>query len=206
MTNIDVKSGILKKYNIHEADLLGSGMEAEVYIYGKDKVLKIYNRLSNFKKQEILKQFYSSIQSTHVSYQLPYIYNIMDEDGVVVTVEKRIYGENMNNLLPKLSDEQLNAVMKTYLFAHLELQSVKLDPPFKGLKLFDDYIPVTQQSDWNDVLQEYVISKQQEIGGYFSKDVINYQDKLQILLKILSCEYQGVYSLIHGDFFQAMYL
>lgn len=177
-------------------------MEAEVHIYGKDKVLKIYNSMSNYKKQEILRRFYDSIQSSDVSYEFPYIYNIVEEDNIVVTIEKRILGKSMQNFLSRLNNEQLNTLMNTYLSASLEMQAVKLDPNFEGYKLFDDYrIPASQQKDWHDLLKQYLIKKQKEVEGYFSEDVVNYQDKLGILLEILSSEYQGNYSLLHGDFY-----
>lgn len=177
-------------------------MEAEVHIYGKDKVLKIYNSMSNYKKQEILRRFYDSIQPSDVSYEFPYIYNIVEEDNIVVTIEKRILGKSMQNFLSRLNNEQLNTLMNTYLSASLEMQAVKLDPNFEGYKLFDDYrIPASQQKDWHDLLKQYLIKKQKEVEGYFSEDVVNYQDKLGILLEILSSEYQGNYSLLHGDFY-----
>ncbi|CAM4060068.1 aminoglycoside phosphotransferase family protein [Saccharibacillus endophyticus] len=202
ISNTDVKLKVLKRYNINEKDLIGSGMEAEVYGYGEDKVLKIYQGTSNYKKQGILKRFYDSIQSNDISFEFPYIYNIIDEDDIVVTIEKRIIGENMENVLSRMNDEQLETVMKNYLSANLEMQAVKPDPNFEGYKLFDDHgIPASQQKDWHDVLKQYLVKKQKELQGHFSEDVMNYEEKLRIILEILSFEYQGHHSLIHGDFY-----
>ncbi|MCQ4088430.1 aminoglycoside phosphotransferase family protein [Saccharibacillus sp. JS10] len=202
MPNTDAKSKVLRTYNINETDLIGSGMEAEVYRYGENKVLKIYNGTSNYEKQERLKHLYDSIQSSDVSFEFPYIYDIADEDNLVVTIEKRIAGENMQNVLSRLNDKQIDSMMKTYLSASLEMQAVKLNPKFEGYKLFDDYrIPASHQKDWHDLLKQYVMKKQNEVNRYFSKDVVHYEEKLKIILANLSSEYQGNYSLIHGDFY-----
>jgi fructosamine-3-kinase len=200
--NEGVKSKILQKYKISESGLIGWGTEAEVYNYGEGKVLKLYNYMSDFNKQKILKDFYNTIDAGEVSYELPRIYDIIEEAGTLITIEKRIEGKNMQKLLPHFNDEQLDNLFKTYLAASLELQNVKANSAFAGCKLFNDYyINSSQQKDWNAFLKQFVTYRQEGLKDYFSRDVLSYNSKLEKLLEVLSCKYEGEYSLIHGDFY-----
>jgi thiamine kinase-like enzyme len=196
------KSKILEKYKVSESDLIGCGTEARVYSCHEGRVLKVYNNISDFNKQKILKNFYETIDSREVSYELPRIYHIIEESGTIITIEKRIEGENMQKLLPQLNDEQINNLFKTYLAASLELQNVRTNTAFTNCKLFNDYyINSSEQKDWHSFLKQFLTYRQEGLKDYFSKDVLNYNIKLEKLLKILSSEYEGKYSLIHGDFY-----
>jgi len=90
MTQIHSKSMILDKYNVTHSDFLGSGMEAEVYAYNNNKVLKLYNDMSDSSKQNTLKKFYSTLTSNSLSYELPYTYDTFVENDILVTIEKRM--------------------------------------------------------------------------------------------------------------------
>ncbi|OAS87797.1 MULTISPECIES: aminoglycoside phosphotransferase family protein [Metabacillus] len=196
------KAKVLRKYKINDGHFLGRGMEAEVYSYGKDKVFKLYNHMSSFKKQELLKRFYASIDSSAVSYAFPYVYDMYKEGDIVVTIEKRIQGGNMQRLLPKLSFDEMTAIMESSLDAQLEMRSVKLSPKFEGYQLFhDDPNHAEEKKDWHGFLKQYLLKKQNEVEKFLSKDVVNYKEKLTVLHTLLSSEYQGDYTLIHGDYY-----
>jgi thiamine kinase-like enzyme len=202
MVEESVKVKILEKYNVSEPDLIGWGTEAQVYSYHDCKVLKIYNNISDFNKQNILRKFYETINSRDVSYELPRIYDIIDEAGTVVTIEKRIEGNNLQKLLHQFNNEQLNSLFKTYLAASLELQKVKANSAFAGCSLFNDYyVTPSEPKDWHSFLKQFLTCRQQGLGDYFARDVLSYSSKLELLLDILSSKYEGEYSLIHGDFY-----
>lgn len=200
MTKINAKSLILDKFNISKSNFLGSGMEAEVYVYENNKVLKLYNDMSDSNKQKILKDFYSKIDSNCLSYELPYIYDTFKENGILVTIEKRIEGSNMGSLLSELNYNEQTKVMETYLNANIELKSLKVN--LEGYTLFNDNkISLLKINSWFDFLQEIIFRKQKELEAYFKRDVVNYDAKVNQLLEILSLGYEGDYSLIHGDFY-----
>ncbi|TDL32502.1 hypothetical protein E2R51_07370 [Jeotgalibacillus sp. S-D1] len=201
MTN-KAKSIILDKFNITESDFLGSGMEAEVYIYDDDKVLKLYNAMSDADKQQNLKAFYSAVQSNPLNYELPYIYDAFEESGMLVTIEKRINGRNLQCMFSEINDQQQNKMMETYLYAAIELKSVEVTSALEGFTLFNDnqiYLP--KLNNWYDLLKEIIFKKQNELESYFKNDVVHYDAKVNQLIEILSMGYEGEYSLIHGDFF-----
>lgn len=202
MLDSSVKSKILEKYNVSEWDLIGWGTEAQVYSYQDGKVLKLYNNISDYSKQKILKNLYETIDAREVSYELPRIYDIIEESGTVITMEKRIEGQNMQKLLLQFNDEQLDSLFKTYLAASLELKNVKTSSAFTGCKLFNDYYSdSSEQKDWHSFLKQFLTYRQEGLQEYFSRDVLNYNSKLEKLLEILSSKYEGKYSLIHGDFY-----
>ncbi|CAM3537600.1 aminoglycoside phosphotransferase family protein [Marinicrinis lubricantis] len=199
---MDAKLNILKKYNISELNMLGMGMEAEVYAYGTDRVLKIYNGLTNTRKQETLKAFYDALRREEAGPELPRTYSILQEEGRVVTMEKRISGKSLQDALPAMTREQQEAAMKHYLMAQLQLQKITIFPPLEGYKLFsDNKLSTTRQKDWYHFLKQYIMIKHEEAGFYFARDVEQYEEKLQRLLSLLSSDYDGPYSLIHGDYY-----
>ena len=202
MTKTNAKSLILDKYNLSASDFLGSGMEAEVYAYGNDKVLEFYNDRSDFNKQRILKRFYSLMDSGHLSYELPYIYDTFEEHDILVTIEKRIEGSNMQGILSEMDDTELNKLMETYLNAAIELKTVSIESDFEGLTLFNNMgIASSKINGWFDLLKEMILKKRGELAFYFNRDVVNFDAKFKRLLEFLSSEYKGEYSLIHGDFY-----
>lgn len=202
MTKFNPKSIILDKFGISKSNFLGSGMEAEVYAYNDNKVVKLYNDMSDSSKQRILKGFYSKIDSSSLSYELPFIYDTFEENGILVTIEKRIEGNNLQSMLSKMNYIKQNNMMETYLNANIELKSVKVKPNLEGYTLFNDQqITLLNINSWFDLLKEEIIRKQRELESYLKRDVLNYDAKVKQLVGILSLGYEGEYSLIHGDFY-----
>lgn len=202
MTKFNAKSIILDKFGISKSNFLGSGMESEVYAYDDNKVVKLYNDMSDSNKQRILKGFYSKIDSSSLSYELPFIYDTFEENGILVTIEKRIEGNNLQSMLSKMNYIEQNNMMETYLNANIELKSVKIKPNLEGYILFNDQqISSLNINSWFDLLKEEIFRKQKELESYFKRDVVNYDAKVKQLVEILSLGYEGEYSLIHGDFY-----
>ncbi|SFQ75993.1 Phosphotransferase enzyme family protein [Psychrobacillus psychrotolerans] len=202
MTIFNAKSIILDKFGISKSNFLGSGMESEVYAYDDNKVVKLYNDMSDSNKQRILKGFYSKIDSSSLSYELPFIYDTFEENGILVTIEKRIEGNNLQSMLSKMNYIEQNNMMETYLNANIELKSVKIKPNLEGYILFNDQqISSLNINSWFDLLKEEIFRKRKELESYLKRDVVNYDAKVKQLVEILSLGYEGEYSLIHGDFY-----
>lgn len=202
MTKFNAKSIILDKFGISKSNFLGSGMESEVYAYDDNKVVKLYNDMSDSNKQRILKGFYSKIDSSSLSYELPFIYDTFEENGILVTIEKRIEGNNLQSMLSKMNYIEQNNMMETYLNANIELKSVKVKLNLEGYTLFNNQqISSLNINSWFDLLKEEIFRKQRELESYLKRDVVNYDAKVKQLVGILSLGYEGEYSLIHGDFY-----
>ncbi|WP_088072411.1 aminoglycoside phosphotransferase family protein [Gottfriedia luciferensis] len=194
----NVKSHILKKYNVNEADFLGKGQEAEVYSLDHERVIKLYKSTA-YPKLKILKQFYESMNPSNVKVELPKIHEIIKEKDAILTIEKRIEGRNIQKDLSYYDDKQLDSFFEDYLSTILSIKTIKLNKRFNGIKLLSDY--EISSEDWYGFLKQSLLRKNIEVEDFLQKDVFHYEQKLKRLLDDLSIEYTGIYSLIHGDFY-----
>ncbi|CAN7547648.1 aminoglycoside phosphotransferase family protein [Rossellomorea sp. LjRoot5] len=202
MNKDTMKSNLFARFSISGADFLGSGMEAEVYALNDEKVLKVYNDLSDAAKQKRLRDFYSGLKADHLSYELPYIHEILVENGTLVTIEKRIQGSDMQNRLAGMTHDEQTNMMKTYLQASVELQSLQGSSTMEGFQLFHDHrLSLGRMDNWYDLLSETIKLKQSELKPYFERDVRDYEGKLTLIMERLAAGYEGDYSIIHGDFY-----
>ncbi|MFD4705677.1 phosphotransferase family protein [Gottfriedia sp. NPDC058432] len=199
MITQNVRDYILKKYNISELNFLGKGQEAEVYSYDQKRVLKLYKPTAH-SKLEILKQFYESMNSSDANFELPRIHEIIKEKGVVLTIEKRIEGRNIQKDLSNYDEQVLDSFFENYLSTILSIQRIELEKQFKGIKLLSDYEEVSSK-DWNGFLKQSLLRKNTEVDYYLKRDVSDYEVKLKRLIDAFSVGYEGEYALVHGDYY-----
>ncbi|MGG4168930.1 aminoglycoside phosphotransferase family protein [Rossellomorea vietnamensis] len=202
MNKENMNSNLLDRFRISDADFLGSGMEATVYALDDRKVLKIYNDLSDVTKQERLRDFYAGLKADHLSYELPYIHDILVENGTLVTIEKRMQGNDMQGKLAGMTHDEQTIMMETYLQANLALRSVQGSSTMEGYQLFHDHrMSLGIRDNWYDLLKETIEQKQPALRPYFERDVRGYEKKLTLVKERLASGYAGDYSFIHGDFY-----
>ncbi|XRG76658.1 phosphotransferase [Rossellomorea sp. GAMAL-10_SWC] len=189
----------MNKYNISEVDFLGKGQEAEVYSYDQTRVLKLYKPTA-YSKLEILKQFYESMNSSDANFELPKIHKIIKEKDVVLTIEKRIEGKNIQKDLSNYDEQVLDSFFENYLSTIVSIQKIELEEQFKGIKLLSDYDEIYTK-DWNDFLKQSLLRKNTEVDRYLKRDVLDYEVKLKRLMDAFSVGYEGEYALVHGDYY-----
>lgn len=199
--NMVDKEHILKKYNLSASDWLGQGMEAAVYAYGADKVLKLYADTVTLEHLQTLQQFYASLARPLVPYDLPLIEHITAEDGCLVSIERRLYGTPMSAVLPHCTVDGQDVLMERYLSAVLALSELQMPPTFPHYKLFDPHNLSSRAGGWHHFLARYLDYKLPQVTLYLGRDVTNLEEKVKRLKGILSRPYEGDYRLIHGDFF-----
>ena len=190
------------KYALHPADLLGKGMEAEAYAY-QGKVLKLYTNDVTLQHLQTLQDFYAGLGTGSLSYQLPYIHKVWPEDGVVLSLEKRLEGSPLSSELPGLSENELDAVFQRYVEAILELQTVHI-PSFERYKLYDsENLSLRDKGDFHRFLLRYLDHCLKSCKPYLQRDVTDLPGKLEHLRSLLAQPYTGQHALVHGDFFPA---
>jgi fructosamine-3-kinase len=196
------RNHILQKYHVSPHARLSSGMEAEVYAYGPDAVLKLYTGAASLADLHILCDFYNSLDRQLVPYALPHIHTVAQEDHFLITIEQRLAGIPMSAVLPTLTTDQLDAIMQRYLTAALALSGIQAPPQFDRYKLFDsDRLSCRSQGDWHQFLARYLTHKLAQVTPYLNRDVSQFAAKVQQLRTVLSQPYRDDYRLIHGDFF-----
>lgn len=196
------KQVILQKYGVSPNELIRKGMEAEVYAIGTDAVLKLYIGTTNFTYLTTLQNFYASLSQFALSYSLPYIQTVATEGDICISIERQLSGTPMSAILPTLTKEQMDSMMRIYLNTALELTTIQVPSDFDRYKLFDaEGISRRTKGDWHQFLACYLTQKLAQVTNYLSKDVTNLAMKVQRLYTILAQPYTGNYHVIHGDFF-----
>lgn len=196
------RNRILEKYHVSPDARLSSGMEAEVYTYGPDAVLKLYPGTASLAELLILQGFYDSLDRQAVPYALPRIHSAAQEEHFLVTIEERLAGIRMSEVLPALAADQLDVMMQRYLTAALAVSNLRAPPALDRYKLFDpDCISYRTNGDWHQYLARYVTHELAQVSGYLNRDVPQFAAKMGQLRAVLDQPYRGDYRLIHGDFF-----
>jgi aminoglycoside phosphotransferase (APT) family kinase protein len=196
------RNHILQKYQVAPEAWLSSGMEAEVYAYGPDAVLKLYAGAASHADLLTLQAFYNALDRQHVPYALPRIHTIAQEDHFLITIEQRLAGTRLSTMLPTLTTSQLDTVMQRYLSAALAVSSIQAPPTWNRYKLFDpDRLSERSNGDWHQFLVRYLRHKLAQVSPYLSRDVPLFATKVQQISTVLDQPYRGNYRLIHGDFF-----
>ena len=197
-----LRSYLLHHFGVTPKHLVAKGMEAEVYRYDADHVLKLYSGTASLARLRRLQEFYARLDTRSASYALPQIDTIIEKEGSIITLEKWREGRPMSDLLPSLDQMQLEQCMQTYLAAALELQGVGLRQPLDRYKLFDEEgISSTVDGDWHQFLMRLLAKQLGQVAPYLAGDVADFDAKVRRLQTILAQPYMGQYTLIHGDFF-----
>jgi hypothetical protein len=197
-----IKQAILQKYRLSPNELVRKGMEAEVYALGTNSVLKLYPGTISLADLTTLQDFYASLDKFTVPYFLPYIETVAAQGEFCISIERLLPGTRMSAILPRLTQDQLDRMMQTYLNAALALNRIQIPPDFDRFKLFDsDGISCRTNGDWHQFLARFLARKLTQVRYYLSKDVTNFARKVERLETILTHPYTGNYCLIHGDFF-----
>jgi Ser/Thr protein kinase RdoA (MazF antagonist) len=195
------RSGILQKYQVAPEAWLSSSMEAEVYAYGSDAVLKLYAGTASLPDLLTLQAFYNTLDRQRMPYALPRIHTVAEEAGFLVTIEQRLAGTRLSALLPGLTTDQFDTLMQRYLSATLAVSHIQMPSVWERYKLFDpDRLSERRDGDWHQFLARYLRHKLVQVSPYLRRDVPQLTAKVAHLYAILEQPYHGEYRLIHGDF------
>ncbi len=166
------KNSILQKYQVSPAAWLGKGMEADVYAYGDDAVLKLYAGTSSLAHLTTLQHFYETLERRLVPYALPRIHAVVQEDPFLITIEQRLPGTPMSDVRASLNHEQLERTMQRCLRAVCALSAVPAPSWMDRYQLFDAHnISLRTDGDWHQFLDRYLMLKLPQLMPYLREDV-----------------------------------
>ena len=196
------RAQVLDYYGVSLDAKLSSGMEAEVYAYGPNMVLKLYPGTARLDDLLILQRFYETLDRERLPYALPCIHSVAEHGPVLVTLEQRLPGVRLSTLLPGLAPDQLDEMMRRTLDAALALSRLPIPPGLDRYKLFDpDRISRRADGDWHRFLGRAMEKKLAEVGPYMGRDVCAFEAKMARMRGWLEAPHEGELRLIHGDFF-----
>jgi serine/threonine protein kinase len=200
------KQALLAKYGVTTRDILHQGMEAEVYHYGTDAVLKLYSSSTSLNNLQCLQVFYTQLERTFLSYALPTIDVVSKHDAYIVTIEPRLPGTALSKLLPTVvtNNSAMERIFNYYVAAVLELSHINMPPTTTNYKLFDyDNLSRPVDGDWHQFLSRWLGNTIDTLSYVFTRDVDCFHEKLLKMQTVLAQPYAGPYKLIHGDIFPA---
>lgn len=179
-------------------------MEAEAHAYGDGQVLKVYTNDITLEHLRTLQAFYADLDASMLSYQLPHIHRVWEEEGLVLSLERRLPGVALSTKLANLKESELEAVFQYYLEAIIELRQVRFPSPLERYKLFDpEGLSLRSKGDFNRFLSRYLEARLALCEPYMQRDVEDWEQKKTHLQTLLDQPYTGEYALVHGDFFPA---
>lgn len=190
---------VYDKYGLSSDDLLGRGMEAEVYAYPPDRVLKVYPGTQSLTGLTRLQTFYDALEPNLLPYALPSIDRVLVEGDVLCTLEKHLPGQCLAALLPDMTLTQLEAIFPRYLAAVQALSKVNLPGMDGGAAKLFDADQLEQGGDWHAFLDTCLQMKLLQVKVHLLRDVVDFEAKLAHLRSVLAQPYGGPYHLIHGD-------
>lgn len=200
MAEEDRRDAILNTLGINEVIPIGTGMEAFVYKYDEQRVLKIYGEgKTSLSKLRILKEFYETLETSMPDIQFPRIEEIIELDGTLITIETFVQGRNMKDLIEACTEKDAELLIRKHLAGLLKMREVNSQAAFKGIKLFPEEA-VSPHSEWHLYLSELLRYKLSTVETYLQTHVRTYNEKIDHLFQALSLPYRGDYSLVHGDF------
>lgn len=110
--------------------LLGEGVEASVYALNDDQVLRLYKPGGDASLEHLrqLQLFYQSLDESQVPFTVPDVQEAGTESGTLYTIDRRVYGQNMNEALASAEGPLRQQILHSYIQAAGQIQ--KLHPPY----------------------------------------------------------------------------
>src|SRR3989344_3208587 len=200
MGNFDKnKNHILRKLEINDDELLGKGVESDVYAYGKNPVVRILkqgdlNYLESLRKLQIL------ISKSNLSVKPPLITKIEEINGTFYIFEERFSGKNLSKIFDKFSDNQKEKIMLSYFDLLGDVIKVNVKEfDFGQIGLTKDKI---SSNRWSDFVCKKVKQKTDQVISQLGKDVEDFRGRLDLFNNLATTKLRGVdKKLVHGDYF-----
>jgi hypothetical protein len=191
---------ILSRLGLVDPHLLGTGIGSRVYEHTSDTVVKIHGGAGQA-ELERLRNFYDRLDQ----YRFPFAVPAIDEIGRVgetyFTIERRLPGEMLSRVLPRLAAPPRRNLLRRYLHAATCFQQVTLpDRPF-GQILADEPI---QAPTWRAFL-ERMIDQGLRRGAVYLKEDLGGAERVLGIERYFERELSLVdevhtKSLVHGDY------
>lgn len=199
--NDNDRKAILSSFQLSEVKPLAVGSESEVYALGQDRVLKLYANTEAIIHFDTLRHFYETLDTTDSDLAFPKIHDIIRHGNLLATVESRVDGVPLQDLLTDLPPAQHDQAENCYLDAVWKLRKVKLSTPPTTYMLFDQAgkSAIATQS-FEDFYADLLVSKRNQVDRYFAQQDSSFPEKASSLITLIR-QNQSSLSIVHGDFF-----
>ena len=117
---------VLRHLQIESADLVGRGMTSSLYDIGGGRVLKIHNGPQEQGYLPRLQRFSERLQRYSFPFAVPLVYEYGAVDDVHFHVERRLPGQDMAQVFPRLTSRERRSALSSLLDVLPALHAVQL--------------------------------------------------------------------------------
>ncbi|MCW6512075.1 phosphotransferase family protein [Lichenifustis flavocetrariae] len=197
----DRKDAILRRTAQHPVLRLGEGDEAEVYALDQDRIIRFFKR--HVDPTYIAKRgaFYAGLDASTVAFAIPSIIEHGIDGDVCYSIERRIPGSSLVDLLARLKGEAREDALTAYAGAvtairrigyngHVGYGEVMADPPIRS-------------DTWKTCVLTKAETCLRESRIRLRDGIVEPERALRILERMLAYHGPVERHLVHGDFYSA---
>jgi hypothetical protein len=188
---------VLETFRVTSPIVLGKGREGTVYKLSEEKVLKIFeNGDGDF--LQALAMVYKTMSAHKLPYQTPLIYSVEEWYGKVVTIEKLLYGQELDRVFPTLTSHKKQLVLLSFLKAIEFYNEIQ----FPGND-FGQVVPykATTSPSWTEFLVTR-LNQRLQAQPRLKNDVLNYEVKIAKLSRLIEQRLPTTdKALVHADYY-----
>ncbi|MEU7994214.1 aminoglycoside phosphotransferase family protein [Micromonospora sp. NPDC049060] len=180
------------------AEVIGRGMEGEVYSLGDGLVGKVWFRRQRA-ELEPLRGFYTHLSDQRLSFRTPEILDIHEMAGHTVTVERELSGVPLRDALRsgQVTVEQAQHCMLAIL---AELRATAAGVSCRALTVIDEDIPAWQGHDtWHSALSALLDRRVERYGGQLAASVDGFDELMKRIRLLIEHLPAGPGTIVHGD-------
>ena len=191
---------LLREHALGAADRLGEGEEAEVYALGLDRVLRVQKRSADRALAGRRHAFYAALDRARAAFEVPRVLKVGETDEVCWSVERRIAGTSMADLLPRLEGQTRRRALLAYADAAAAVRVLGYEQTGYGEVLAT--APIRSDTWAGFVLARAgacLMANQSRLVGLVERP----DRALERLGTLLAAPGDGRPELVHGDFYPA---
>lgn len=157
---------VIRRAGLRENGVLGAGVEGVVVDLGAGTVAKVWSSRTR-EDLELLRTFYDGIEAARPAPRtvaLPYIEDLLDVDGTLITVERRLSGEPVwrpDGSSPDLSTGDIDAMIE----ALATLAAIPGTSALRALPMLPDEPPLHPSAPFERELDDLVTRRVARFGA-----------------------------------------
>lgn len=189
---------ILARYGLTEAGKIGAGNQTSVYALDEHHVLRPHGRRVKRRLLEQQRDFYATLDTSSCRFTTPQILAIESVDGFLCTIEPRLHGRDLMQLLPLTDPSRRKSVWQNYMQATVEIRHLMAGKRPFGERLTSN--PV-QANNWAAYLEKKVDTTLAVTQDDIGKEVPQLQTAVEKWKSLLPLVADVEPALVHGDYF-----